>query len=106
MQYIYEHIIAKAYNWSLEEIRSLDYYDFQVHLRMCIVSESVDNEFKMSLAGHSTSKVASNQLEKVFDPATGEFRDTKKSIEKIYQKYDPKTGLLLGDKNANSNVRE
>lgn len=106
---MYEHIIAKNYHWSLKDIRELDEYDFQVHLRICIAAESVENEFKLALAGHSLDKKVTAEdiirgagpskgtIKQEFDAATGSFQDKKTAApEKIYQRFDRKTGRLLG----------
>lgn len=49
--YIYEHILAKHYGWSLDQIRAMDLQDFYVHLRMCLVREGVDRDFQARIAG-------------------------------------------------------
>lgn len=109
LNYIYEHIIAKTYNWDLEKIRALDYYDFQVHLRLCLVSDRVDNEIKLMLAGGSTEPKKATaeeilrgggpsrqEIKQEFDPSTGSFQSKRSSApQKIYQKFDPKTGMLI-----------
>ena len=55
-QYIYEHLLSKYCHWSLSEIRGMDYYDFLVHLRLCMVSDTQDKEFEMAVQGKSTKK--------------------------------------------------
>ena len=50
-QYIYEHVLAKQYGWSLTEIRDIDYYDFLVHLRLCLVADTQDKEFELLAHG-------------------------------------------------------
>lgn len=50
-QQIYEHLLAWHYGWSLEDIRNMSNYDFQVHVRICIMRESVEKDFKALLAG-------------------------------------------------------
>ncbi len=102
LQYVYEHLIAKYYGWTIKEIRNLDYYDFQVHLRLCLVSDGIDREFKVMLAGGtgrgSTQKDTQSekkQIKKEFDSETGQFKDKAKQPDKVYQKYDPKKGMLL-----------
>ena len=54
--YIHEHVIAKSYHWSLEDIRNMDYYDFQVHLQLCLVRDNLDKEFALHVAGHKKPK--------------------------------------------------
>ena len=49
--YVYEHILASHYSWSLDDIRNLDLQDFYAHLRICMEREAVRNEFKAMLAG-------------------------------------------------------
>lgn len=49
--YIYEHLIAKFYKWDLEKIRNMDYYDFQVHVVLCVAAEDAEIEFRQRLAG-------------------------------------------------------
>lgn len=49
--YVYEHILAKHYSWSLEAIRDLDVHDFFMHLRICMIHENLDKEFSARLAG-------------------------------------------------------
>lgn len=110
---MYEHILAKNYHWNLDTIRDMDYYDFQVHLRICLVAENIENEFRLVLAGYGPKKKSSfddimqnatkgggtksGKIEQEFDPATGKFKKQKSSAQKIYQKFDPKTGRLLGE---------
>ena len=55
-QYIYEHIIAKHYGWTLTEMRSIDYCDFQAHLRLCLVADNKDKEFELQAHGIDTKK--------------------------------------------------
>jgi hypothetical protein len=91
----------------------MDYYDFQVHLRLCLAGINVDNEFKIMLAGHAPKQGkaafenrmknpqrkggrSKHKIEQEFDPASGEFKDSKKvPIEKIYQRVDMNKGKLL-----------
>jgi len=87
----------------------MDYYDFQVHLRLCLESENVENEFKITLAGGGKPKKSfddilqsakpgtKERVEQEFDPATGVFKNKKTNPTKIYQKFDPKTGRLIGE---------
>ncbi|MHA2279294.1 MAG: hypothetical protein ACXAC5_00175 [Promethearchaeota archaeon] len=51
--WVYEHVLASHYGWSLTEIRQMDLHDFFVHLRICLVREDVEREFKVKLAGAS-----------------------------------------------------
>jgi len=114
LNFIYESIIAHHYGWNLEQIRALDYYDFLVHLRICLVRENVDFERKMLLSGHSPSKRSAEDILKTpvkkgqsakyeakqeFDPASGSFKDKRTaSPDRIYQRVNLKEGKLLGDK--------
>lgn len=50
-QYIYEHILASSYHWTLDYIRSLDLQDFYPHLKMCMVRDALEKEFQARLAG-------------------------------------------------------
>jgi hypothetical protein len=61
-QYIYEHLLAKHYGWSLSEIRSLDYYDFLAHLHLCIVADGKDKEFELSAHGFKKDKVSAEEI--------------------------------------------
>lgn len=90
----------------------MDYFDFQVHLRICLVSENIENEFRLALAGYGPKKKTSfdeimknvtkgggikgGKLEQEFDSSTGEFKKEKTAPQKIYQKFDPRTGKLFG----------
>ena len=58
--YVYEHIIASQYSWSLESIRRMDLQDFYVHLRICMAREAVKSEFQAMLAGAGTSDETEN----------------------------------------------
>ncbi len=49
--YLYEHILASHYHWSLDDIRNLDLQDFYIHLRICLIREDTDREFQAKLAG-------------------------------------------------------
>ena len=49
--WVYEHILARHYGWSLNAIRDMDLQDFFVHLRICLVREEVEREFQAKLAG-------------------------------------------------------
>lgn len=85
----------------------MDYYDFQVHLYMCLTSERVDNEFKMLLNGvGATKKTASDIMygamrggkvvdRQSFDPSTGDFAHKSQPKAKIFQKFDHVKGKLL-----------
>ena len=73
-QYLYEHLLARHYGWSLSEIRAMSNYDFQAHLRICMVRESNDNEFKVLLAGGRSGRGrGSSTTHKTFDPSKGDF---------------------------------
>lgn len=88
------------------DVREMDYFDFQVHLRLCLASERVDHEHKAMLAGFdvksssTSSATSTGQKQYVFDPNTSKFSKTKQPVEKIYQKYDPKTMTLIGENHA------
>jgi len=60
--YVYEHIIASHYSWSLEDIRGLDLQDFYAHLRICMERETVQNEFRALLAGAGPSDSSNDGL--------------------------------------------
>lgn len=84
-QYLYEHLLAKHYGWSLSDIRNLDMYDFWVHVRLCLVADAVEKEFHVrSMGGGSKKK---QPVKKGGGPA----------VKKIYQRFDPNTGRLLGE---------
>jgi len=70
-QYLYEHLLAHHYGWSLSEIRSMSNYDFQVHLRVCLVRERIENEFRVNLAGGKPG--GGSTVNKRFDPLKGDF---------------------------------
>lgn len=53
--YVYESILAEHYSWSLEEIRDLNLFDFYVHVRICLIKDGVDADFKVKLAGGGPS---------------------------------------------------
>ena len=79
-QYLYEHLLAHHYSWSLPEIRSMSNYDFQVHLRVCLVRERIENEFRVALAGGKpggtsgkSGKLGRETIHKKFDPLKGDF---------------------------------
>ena len=75
-QHLYEHLLARHYGWSLQEIRSMSNYDFQVHLRICLTREKIDNEFQVALAGGKPGKASKGGrdfIQKKFDPMKGDF---------------------------------
>lgn len=41
---------------SLKEIRNLRYDEFQIHLRLCMVSEGLDKEFQATVATGQAAK--------------------------------------------------
>jgi len=58
LPYIYEHLMLKHTGMNLTEIRNMRYDEFQIHLRLCMISEGLDREFQAGLAGASTKKKA------------------------------------------------
>ncbi len=73
VQYFFEHQIAKHYNWKLDDIRAMEYYDFQVHLQMCMARDRADHEFEAKMAGAKSGGGSSSAGSKRFDPNTGTF---------------------------------
>lgn len=76
VQYFHEHQIAKHYNWRLDDIRAMEYYDFQAHLQICISRDRADQEFDAQLAGAKSGGgrgSSSGTKTKRFDPNTGTF---------------------------------
>lgn len=79
--YLLEHMLAKHYGWSLSEIRSMSYYDFMVHLRICMVRENIDFEHQALLAGARSGTGAGTKpkkgtrqvVSKKFDPDKNDF---------------------------------
>ena len=65
-QYLYEHILAKYYGWSLEEIRRTDHTDILAHVRMCLESDYVDKEFELNIHGGSTKSTKKAPTAKEF----------------------------------------
>lgn len=61
-QYIYEHVLAKQYGWSLAEIRDMDYCDFLVHLRLCLVADGKDKEFELTAHGFGKKKATADDI--------------------------------------------
>ena len=80
--YVYENIIARHTGWGLQEIRGMDYYDFQMHLHVCLAYEAADKEFDLTVAGRLKKKGVPNK-------GSGDYKDV------IVQKFDPKTGKLV-----------
>ena len=84
----------------------MDIYDFQVHLRLCLASENVDNGLKVMLAGYGQKSKSSPvyrggktktwQENRKFDPATGKWEEKAAAPDKIYQKVDLNKGMLIG----------
>jgi len=56
LQYIHEHILARTYGWTLSEIRAMDYYDFQVHLELCSMSELAERKWDITVATGKSPK--------------------------------------------------
>jgi hypothetical protein len=56
--YIYEHVIARTYGWTIDAIRAMDYQDFQIHLQLCLVHDTIDKEFVLKSSGMRKSKKA------------------------------------------------
>ena len=81
-QHIYEHMLARHYGWSLESIRLMSYYDFQVHIRICMMRDASERDFQLALAGAKPkgaggskmpSRPGSKTIHKKFDPMVGDF---------------------------------
>jgi len=71
--YVYEHMICDAYKMSPEEVRKMDYYDFQAHLRCILAHDRVEKEFQMNISGIETDK-SKSRSQKIPD-------DIKKHME-------------------------
>jgi len=71
--WVYEHVLASHYSWSLNDIRQMDSQDFFIHLRICLIREEVDREFQARLAGASFG----DEAEEGSVPADGEERITE-----------------------------
>lgn len=57
LPYVYEHIILRNYGgMSLESVRSMDYGEFLIHLRLCLLAESANKEFQANVAGIPTGR--------------------------------------------------
>lgn len=54
--YVYEHLLARNYGWSLEDIRDLNLADFHAHVRVCLAYEESEKHFKVLLAGGGRKK--------------------------------------------------
>lgn len=88
--------MAENYGWALADIRDLDTYDFWVHVRLCLIRDAVEKEFSARIAGALPSKGKAAPVKKGGGP----------SVKKIYQRFDPTTGRLLGDRYEYPDVRE
>lgn len=73
VQYFHEHQIASHYKWKLNDIRAMDYYDFQAHLQICLSRDRADREFASQMAGARGGGVPVATNNKKFDPNTGTF---------------------------------
>ncbi len=109
LKYIYEHLIAKHYGWDEDKIRGLDYYDFQAHLRISMVREQIDREFRMNLAGIRTEgqkmsgdEVKDRLLAEGHGQAPGMFKKgsgpQQWNSKKNLVSYENKNPMNLGDK--------
>ncbi len=56
LPYIYEHMIAFHYGWSLTEIRDMDIQDFNIHVRLCSVRDSIEKDFQAKIVGAGPTK--------------------------------------------------
>lgn len=63
--WIYEHVLARHYSWSLQDIRQMDLQDFFIHLRICLVREEVEREFQAKLAGATFGSETNSETEQV-----------------------------------------
>lgn len=76
--YLYEHIIASHYHWSLEAIRQMDLQDFYVHLRICLVREDIEREFQAKLAGATFGETAHIVSDGDGEQISGQLTERKK----------------------------
>ncbi len=97
LPFIYEHLIIKHYKWTLNYTRSIDNYDFQIHLRLCLVSEAMDREVRMAIAGHPVgkSKKRAPTAEEVLTGAKGTRKGGGPVTRHIRQKFDPNQGKFV-----------
>lgn len=51
LSYIHEHIVCRNYGWTLLEVRSIDYYDFLIHLYVCLAREDADLAHQAEIGG-------------------------------------------------------
>ena len=85
-QQIYEHLLAWHYGWSLEDIRAMSNYDFQVHIRICLMREASEKDFKALLAGAKPGKGGS---------AGSKMKPTSSRSEVQHKKFDPMIGDFI-----------
>ena len=100
--YVYEHILARHYGWSLNEIRAMDLQDFYIHLRICSVREDVEREFQAKLAtgnfGGSSGESNINEEQEsssVKRLGSGAITETKNQSNKIRKSVG---GLVMNKK--------
>lgn len=72
-------------NQALNDIRNMDYYDFQMHLSVSLVAENIDREYQLGNVPGAKKKVDPKEVlrhaqkmetmktNKTFNPLTGEF---------------------------------
>jgi hypothetical protein len=62
---------------SLEDVRNMDYKDFQAHLRLCLIAEQAEREFKMNVMGIATGAGPAGKKSKgKYRKGGGTIRDT------------------------------
>jgi len=107
--WVYEHVLASHYSWSLDDIRQMDLQDFFVHLRICLVREEIEREFQAKLAGatfgsseDSGKPVADGQerVTKVERHKSGAITETKAKRESLRGeigslRVDKRTGKVV-----------
>ncbi len=75
----------------LDKIRAMDYYDFQVHLRLAMVKENIEREFRMALEGiDPKAKKKAPKAEDFFRPKGGGAHKSQ-----IRQRFDPALGKFV-----------
>lgn len=81
LPWIYEHLMLTKTSMSLEEIRNMDFFDFQNHIIMIVAHENVSSGARNKKPPKKASDILSNRggkrmINHKFNPESGNFERT------------------------------
>ena len=80
-----------TYSWDLDTMRSMDLYDFHVHIQMCMAKWGIEREFNLNLAGVDTKNkpgMSRAELTKKIGRGQSATHEEHISINKVLTKED------------------